>query len=93
VPSFTLENGAQELAQWFSGVTLHRYEDNLIVTEAGPLIAYVMSMVEAKSVLTDDRLTEFVTYVEEQIVTHGAICIFKDSGMFEAFRSKRRTPA
>jgi ubiquinone/menaquinone biosynthesis C-methylase UbiE len=93
VPSFTLENGAQELAQWFSGVTLHRYEDGLVITEAEPLIAYVMSMVEARSVFTDDRLADFVACVEDQIVTHGAIHITKDSGMFEAFRSKGRTPA
>jgi ubiquinone/menaquinone biosynthesis C-methylase UbiE len=88
-PSFTLENGAQELAQWFSGVTLHRYEDGLVVTEAEPLIAYVMSMVEARSVFTDDCLAELIAYVEGELAAHGAIHISKDSGMFEAFRSEK----
>jgi ubiquinone/menaquinone biosynthesis C-methylase UbiE len=83
IPSFTLENGAAQLTPWFSQITLHRYEDDLDVTEADPLIAYVMSMGEAKSVFTDEKLTQLVTYVEIQIAAHGAIHITKDSGIFE----------
>jgi ubiquinone/menaquinone biosynthesis C-methylase UbiE len=82
VPSFTLENGATQLAPWFSEITLHRYEDDLEITEAEPLIAYIMSMVEAKLVFTDDKLCQLIAYVKEQIATHGAIHITKDSGMF-----------
>jgi len=83
-PSFTLENGAAQLTPWFSNITLHRYEDDLEITEAEPLIIYVMSMVEAKSVFADDKLAQLVAYVKEQIAAHGAIHITKDSGMFEA---------
>jgi ubiquinone/menaquinone biosynthesis C-methylase UbiE len=84
IPTFTLENGVAELAPWFSEIALHRYEDGLDITKAEPLIAYVMSMGEAKSAFTDDRLAQLVAYVNEQIATHGAIHITKDSGVFEA---------
>jgi ubiquinone/menaquinone biosynthesis C-methylase UbiE len=84
VPTFALENGATQLAPWFSDITLHRYEDDLDITEVEPLIAYVMSMVEAESVFTDDKLAQLVAYVKKQIAAHGAIHITKDSGMFEA---------
>jgi ubiquinone/menaquinone biosynthesis C-methylase UbiE len=87
VPSFTLENGAEQLAPWFSKITLHRYEDDLEITETEPLIAYVMSMVEAKSVFADDKLSQLIAYTKEQIVTHGAVHITKDSGMFAAIAS------
>ena len=85
IPSFTLENGYEELSRWFSQVTLHRYEDDLVITEAEPLVAYILSMVEAKSVFTDDKLAKLVEYLEREIAAHGAVHITKDSGMFEAF--------
>ena len=33
---FGLETGEAKLAPWFQPITLHRYEDSLRVTEAGP---------------------------------------------------------
>jgi ubiquinone/menaquinone biosynthesis C-methylase UbiE len=91
VPSFTLENGAMQLAPWFSEITLHRYEDDLVITEAGPLIAYIMSMVEAKSVFTDDKLGQLIAYAKGEIAAHGAIHITKDTGMFEAIAPQTAT--
>jgi ubiquinone/menaquinone biosynthesis C-methylase UbiE len=93
VPSFTLENGTPQLAPWFSEITLHRYEDNLEITEAEPLIAYIMSMVEAKSVFTDDKLEQLIAYVKDQIAAHGAIHITKDTGIFEAIPTQASTEA
>ena len=91
IPAFTLENGAEQLTSWFSEITLHRYEDDLGITEAEPLIAYVMSMVEAKSVFTDDKLAQLIAYVEQEIAAHGAIHITKDSGVFEAIATQAAT--
>ena len=90
-PSFTLENGAAQLAPGFSEITLHRYEDDLVITEVKPLITYIMSMVEAKSVFTDDKLAQLVAYAKEQIAAHGAIHITKDSGMFAAIALQTAT--
>ena len=81
---FTLESGVEQLAPWFTSIALRRYEDDLIITKAAPLIAYVMSMMRVQSVFTDGSLKEFTAYVERELAAHGAIHITKDSGVFEA---------
>ncbi len=85
-PSFLLENGSAQLSPYFSQVTLRRYDDDLVITEAKPLVAYVLSMAEARSVFIDERLIALIKYVEREIAAHAAIRITKDSGLFEAFR-------
>ena len=85
--SFLLENGLDQISLWFSRVTLRRYEDALVITEAGPLVAYVLSTA-AKSILVGDRLAEFTKFVEQELALHGAIHVTKDSGIFEAFRDE-----
>ncbi|MGA9348380.1 MAG: class I SAM-dependent methyltransferase [Anaerolineae bacterium] len=82
--SFLLENGLDQLSLWFSKVTLHRYEDALVITEAKPLVAYVLSSA-AKSILASKEL-EFIEFVEQELALHNAIYVTKDSGMFEALR-------
>ena len=79
--TFNLENGAELLSQWFPQVTMLRYEDSLVVTEAGALIAYVQS---GGFGLPSASLTDFTRAVEEEIAAHGAFRITKDSGLFEA---------
>lgn len=88
--SFLLENGLDQLSEWFSRVTLHRYEDDLVITEAKPLVAYVLSGT-AESVLADKEL-EFVEFVEQELASHGAIYVTKDSGLFEASRDDDHCP-
>src|SRR5215510_7850158 len=41
--SFTLENGAALLSPWFHDVARRRYEDELVVTKAAPLVDYILS--------------------------------------------------
>jgi SAM-dependent methyltransferase len=79
---FNLEHGAAELSHWFAAVTLHRYEDALVVPDAEPLVAYVRSTGR----LTEDELTRFQGHVKDVIQRHGPIRISKDVGMFEAFQ-------
>lgn len=83
--SFLLENGLDQVSQWFTDVLLHRYEDALIITEAEPLIAYVLSTA-AGSALAGDKLTQFIKLVEQELARDGAIRVAKDSGIFEASR-------
>jgi ubiquinone/menaquinone biosynthesis C-methylase UbiE len=83
--SFLLENGSAEISQWFFKVTLRRYEDALVITEAHPLLDYVLSTA-AKETLVGDKLAAFVEHVEQELASHGAIYITKDPGIFEAFR-------
>jgi len=83
--SFLLENGSEQLGQWFSRVTVRRYQDGLAVTQAQPLIAYVLST-DARSTLVGAKLAAFTGYVERELAVRGAIHITKDVGIFEASR-------
>ena len=49
--AFTLENGARQLAPFFSDLSMQRYDDALMVTEAGPLLGFV---------ITGSFLTEYI---------------------------------
>jgi ubiquinone/menaquinone biosynthesis C-methylase UbiE len=80
---FSLENGAAQLAPYFSSVTLLRQEDALIVTEAQPLIDYILSG-KGAHVFVGERLERLRALIEQELAAHGAIHITKDSGMFEA---------
>jgi ubiquinone/menaquinone biosynthesis C-methylase UbiE len=82
--SFRLENGAQQLARYFSSVVLHRYQDELIVTEAVPLVAFVASE-DPHGRVSGDRRAEFTRFVERELAEHGAMHITKDAGLFEAW--------
>jgi SAM-dependent methyltransferase len=82
--TFRLEKGGDELAHWFSNVKLHRYESNLVVTEAEPLVAYVLSMF-VNTMITGEKISQFRSLVEQEIAAHSAIFITKDTGLFEAF--------
>jgi ubiquinone/menaquinone biosynthesis C-methylase UbiE len=84
--AFALENGLDQIAQWFSGVTLCRYEDALVVTEAAPLVAYILSSNTWWSTPIHDRKAELARFVEQELALHGAIRVTKDSGLFTAFR-------
>ena len=84
--SFFLENGVGELARWFPQVTLHRYHDELAVTEVAPLIAYVLSLNITGSLVSEEQLAQFGRVVEQEIATKGAFRITKDSGIFEVMK-------
>ena len=81
---FGLENGGDQISPWFETVTLYRYEDGLVVTEAGPLVAYVLSTSAGKAAI-GDKVPEFNQFLEDELAAHGPIHITKDTGMFEAY--------
>src|SRR5262249_16734842 len=62
---FRLENGAEQLARWFPRVELRRYEDALVVTEAEPLLAYVLSGTAGAS-LDRERVLAMAKLVEAE---------------------------
>lgn len=83
--SFNLENGTEEIAEFFREVRVERYKDSLIITEAEPLINYVLSLKDfgnIAKILVDDKLVEFKRYIEEIIKVNGEIHITKDAGLF-----------
>jgi hypothetical protein len=89
--SFALENGRDHLEPYFSEIEMYRYEDDLIIAQAGPLVAYVLSMSSLQSSRIDQDPVAFARFVEGKIDAYGAIRIAKDSGLFVAVRSEDPT--
>jgi SAM-dependent methyltransferase len=80
---FSLENGGEQLAACFSSVALYRYDDGLVVTEAAPLVAYIMSSPLTSGFDAAAR-GEVVRRVEAALAADGAIRIGKEGGLFVA---------
>lgn len=83
--AFALETGAEQLCKWFTEVTVYRYDDGLVITEAQPLVAYILSSWSSAAV--GDRVAEFTAFVRQKITADGAIRVHKDSGMFACTRA------
>jgi ubiquinone/menaquinone biosynthesis C-methylase UbiE len=82
---FTLENGLEQLEQFFSQVTVSRYSDNLHVTEIKPIVAYIRSSIHATD-LSEENLSNLQHDLEKESKEKGKIVIAKDSGLFEAIK-------
>ncbi len=82
-PTFTLENGADQLSPYFEDVQVLIFEDNLVVTETEPLIDYIRSM-SSHSGFTERIYTEMFAFVDGEIAARGSIQITKSSGLFIA---------
>lgn len=89
VLGFNLEQGGEELARVFAWVELRRYEDGLVVTEAGPLVDYLISMggmADRRGRHTDEDRARLVADVRGEIARGRAIRITKSTGLFVAER-------
>ncbi len=82
--SFSLENGAEQLAEHFSSIERYNFDDALAVTDAQPLVAYAMSTSIGKQLMDSERQDELRQIVTERITRDGAIRITKVAGMFVA---------
>jgi ubiquinone/menaquinone biosynthesis C-methylase UbiE len=78
---FRLENGKEQLAPWFTNITVIRYTAPLIVTEAEPIVAHL----RAKRRLTAESTPAFTEFVQAKIREEGAIRITPNAGLFVAF--------
>ncbi len=82
---FTLENGLEQLKQFFPQVLVSRYPDNLQVTEVKPILAYIRSSIHATD-LSEDELVNLQRDLENELKEKSKIFIVKDSGLFEAIK-------
>jgi len=85
---FTIEDGVDEISQFFSEVKLRRYEDVLLITEAGPLVAAIRSLPTIQLALVGDELAEFTGLVERELRAHGAIRVTASCGIFAAWKKE-----
>ena len=81
--AFNLEHGGEALARWFARVTVKMIDDELVITETEPLIAFILSL-PVQSFMTDEKLQRLRESIDADIKTHGAVRITKSTGMFEA---------
>ena len=83
---FNLQNGAEQIEEWFTDVTIARRDDSLEVTEAEPVVEYALS--SDLYDLSGDRLSRLAELVEYEIVKHGRFAITKETGLFEARKQR-----
>lgn len=84
--NFTLESGADEMAAWFPEVELRRQDNALHVTEAEPLVAYILSAADEKA-LPAERVPAFRQFAQQAIDAAGGVFVVtRDSGLFIARR-------
>lgn len=79
---FGKDNGGSILGKIFSKVEWKQYEDSLRVTEAEPLISYVLSCHGNQNQYIVDCYDDFKTYVKQK--TLRGFSITKDAGIFIA---------
>lgn len=79
---FGLENGEDILKSYFRTVVSRIYEDSIEISEADPLISYILSCHGNQNRLLLDHYKEFHEYVEKKI--EKGFHITKDAGMFLA---------
>ena len=82
---FTLENGLEQLKQFFAQVTLSRYPDSLQVTEVKPIIAFILSTSHATEIV-EEEFAKLEIELEQELKEKSKIFIQKDSGLCEAIK-------
>lgn len=83
--SFTLENGFEQLKQFFPQVTVSSYPDSLHVTEVKPIIDFMMSTSHAAGI-SKEKLTKLEGELKRELNEKGKIFVQKDSGLFAAIK-------
>jgi ubiquinone/menaquinone biosynthesis C-methylase UbiE len=83
--SFTLENGKEQLQEFFSTIELTRYTDNLRVTDLEIIMAYLQSMSSTQD-LVEEQFSSIKNELAEILKKSGEVFITKDSGMFKAIK-------
>lgn len=80
---FTLENGRYQLSSRFEHIDIHHYPDALVVTNAEPLIGYILSMLSKSEINNNkDEIVNLSKHIATIIKEEGSIYIQKSSGIF-----------
>jgi ubiquinone/menaquinone biosynthesis C-methylase UbiE len=78
---FGLETGPELLEQFFDSVDVRHYEENLVVTELEPLLAYIFSTSIISSLEDENVLDELEKDVRRQFDEKGVFRITKSQGV------------
>lgn len=77
---FGLDNGRQLLAPDFEQIECRKYDDAIELSEAAPLISYILSCHGNQNAILLDHYQEFKQYVEAEV--KDGFQITKDAGVF-----------
>lgn len=83
VAGFSLENGEEQLARYFSNVKLIRYSDSLLIDEVQPMVDFVASSPYAGD-LSEDELRRYKSFLEAKLRVEKSLKVTKDTGIFVA---------
>ena len=86
---FNLENGADQLSQWFGTVEKKLFPGDLWVTEAQPLVDYVYSTPRVQQLIPLDQRKPLRAFFQARIDQAGGILIRKETGLFLARQPKK----
>lgn len=89
IAAFSLENGELLLATAFAQIERRFHPNALEVTEAQPLVDYVMSAVTTRSPETERFAERFSAFVDQEIKKTRALHMSKDAGLFIASNPTR----
>jgi SAM-dependent methyltransferase len=93
IANFSMENGAGQLREFFDGADLLVYENSLAVTEAKPLLDYVLSLNGINSdrrAFGERHAQRFLKFLTNRIARDGAITIPADA---ECLSAQKTHPA
>lgn len=80
---FGLENGKEILSKYFKQIECIEYNDELHITQAKPLVDYILSCHGNQIEKLQNRYTEFFVFVRNKIKESGAIKIKKQACLFK----------
>lgn len=81
---FGLENGKNQLEDYFIEVKMEKYPDHLEITDAQPVIDYFISFTGNRSVLSQDKIEGLKSHINEIIEDKGSMRVTKETGLFIA---------
>lgn len=85
---FSLQNGALQMTPYFAQIESRLFESDLAVTEAEPLMAFILSTRIAESI-SQTQLHTLQMLIDEELTAHGVVRIPKETGLFIASGQKR----
>ncbi len=86
---FNLQNGVEQLNQWFDQVEKQLYPGDLWVTEAPPLVDYVYSTPRVQQLIPLEQKENMRAFFQARIDQTGGILIRKETGLFLARQPKK----
>jgi ubiquinone/menaquinone biosynthesis C-methylase UbiE len=80
---FSRENGAEQLASWFSQIELHRLENSVVVKEADQLVALLFALPTGAQ-YNETKLQHLRNVIQQQLAQRGEVRFTLELALFEA---------